>query len=52
MPRKANHLYKAGAKGREEAAFEKRYGAKKGKKVYGATVGRVKRERQRKYGSR
>ncbi len=43
-------LYRgAGTKERERAEFRKRYGAK-GDKVYGATVGKVKRQRQAKYG--
>jgi hypothetical protein len=46
------HLYRGGAKGPQERSFEKRYGKTKGKKVYGAVVGKVKRERQRKYGSK
>lgn len=41
------HLYKEGANIQEEKVFEKRYGKKKGKYVYGATVGKVKRERQK-----
>lgn len=43
-------LYRGGAKKSEEAKFERRYGKVKGKRVYGATVGKVKRERKRKYG--
>lgn len=43
--RKTKHLYRTGAKSREEKEFEKRYGPEKGKRVYGATVGKVKRER-------
>ena len=41
-------LYRKGAKKRELRAFERQYGKKKGAYVYGATVGRVKRERKRK----
>jgi hypothetical protein len=41
----SEHLYRNGAKGRELSEFEKRYGPKKGKYVYGATVGKVCRER-------
>ena len=50
MPTK--HLYKNGAKKKELKKFESRYGKKKGKKVYGAVVGKVKRERKKKYGRR
>lgn len=40
------HLYKHGAKGKQERAFERRYGGKKkGDYVYGAVVGKVYRER-------
>ena len=38
------HLYREGAKAKEEKSFEERYGKKKGEKVYGAVVGKVKRE--------
>ena len=44
----SKHLYRNGAKYREKKKFEKRYGKKKGDYVYGAVVGKVKRERQRK----
>lgn len=40
----ADHLYKDGAKEKEEKEFEDRYGKKKGKEVYGAVVGKVYRE--------
>lgn len=40
------HLYKKGAKYKEEKMFEHRYGKKKGDYVYGAVVGKVKRERE------
>lgn len=43
------HLYKKGAKTKELRKFEKEYGKKKGKYVYGATVGKIKRLRQKKY---
>ncbi|MCL4339699.1 MAG: hypothetical protein M1388_01055 [Thaumarchaeota archaeon] len=39
------HLYRHGAKNRERRSFEKRYGKKKGRYIYGAVVGKVKRER-------
>lgn len=48
--RSGGHLYTHGAKGREERKFEQRYGKKKGDYVYGATVGKVKRERMAKRG--
>ncbi len=41
-------LYRKGAKKRELRAFERKYGKKKGSYIYGATVGKVKRERKRK----
>jgi len=41
------HLYKGKAKITEKRKFKKRYG-KKGLKIYGATVGKVKREREAK----
>lgn len=40
------HLYRDGAKGREKAAFERKYGKRKGATVYGAVVGKVRRERR------
>ena len=43
MPTK--HLYKNGAKKKELKKFKSRYGKKNGKKVYGAVIGKVKRER-------
>lgn len=43
------HLYKFGAKKREEKIFEKEYGKEKGKKVYGAVVGKIKRLRAKKH---
>lgn len=46
--RKNKHLYRNGAKGRERRKFEKKYGKKKGDYVYGAVVGKVKRERKAK----
>ena len=44
--RKRDHIYKDGAEARELKAFEKKYG-KKGKYVYGATVGKLTREKKR-----
>lgn len=43
---RSKHLYRDGAKSSEERKFEKKYGKKKGKYIYGATVGKVKRERE------
>jgi len=40
-----SHLYKNGAKKEKEREFEKRYGKKRGDYVYGATVGKVRKER-------
>ena len=48
MTRKEKHLYRKGAKAREEKEFENRYGKNKGDYVYGAVVGKVKREREAK----
>lgn len=45
------HLYRNGAEPREMREFEERYGKKKGDYVYGATVGKVKRERAAKRGA-
>ncbi|MEM3794123.1 MAG: hypothetical protein QXS76_04370 [Candidatus Bathyarchaeia archaeon] len=39
------HLYKYGAKNREKRKFEREYGKKKGDYIYGAVVGKVRRER-------
>ena len=40
------HLYRNGAQNRERKSFEKAYGVKKGDYIYGATVGKVRRERE------
>ena len=48
MKRKSKHLYRHGAKRRELRCFERKYGRKKGKYIYGPTVGKVRRERHRK----
>jgi hypothetical protein len=45
-PVRGKHLYKNGAKYREKKKFEREYGPKKGDYVYGATVGKVRRERE------
>ncbi len=42
------HLYRNGAKYWEIKIFEGRYGKKKGDYIYGAVVGKVKREREAK----
>ena len=42
------HLYRDGAKSSDEREFEERYGKKNGKYIYGAVVGKVKREREAK----
>lgn len=43
---RSSHLYRgSGTRGRERRAFERRYGKRKGDYVYGATVGKVRRER-------
>lgn len=39
------HLYRDGAKRGEIAKFEQEYGQRKGREVYFAVVGKVKRER-------
>ena len=47
MPRKKEHLYKGkGTKAKQMRKFEKRYGKKKGDYVYGAVVGKIRRERR------
>ncbi len=46
------HLYRRGAKRRVEREFESRYGPRKGRRVYGAVVGKVRRERLAKKGRR
>ena len=43
-----NHIYRDGAEPKELKAFEKEYGKKKGKYVYGATVGKLTREKAKK----
>lgn len=47
MPSK--HLYKGRAKSSQKRKFMSKYG-KRGSYIYGAVVGKVKRERKRKYG--
>ena len=39
------HLYRDGAKWGEIAKFQGEYGKRKGRKIYFAVVGKVKRER-------
>lgn len=43
MARKGR-LYRGGAKSRQLRSFERRYGAARGKRIYGAVVGKVHRE--------
>jgi hypothetical protein len=47
-PPPEEHLYRQGAEPSERRKFEREYGKKKGDYVYGATVGKVKREREAK----
>jgi len=42
----SKHIYRNGAKYREIKIFEERYGKKKGDYIYGAVVGKLKRERK------
>lgn len=44
--RRRKHLYRDGAKGPELREFERKYGKRKGRRVYGATVGKVRREQE------
>jgi hypothetical protein len=48
MVRRNNHLYKNGAKNRKKREFEQKYGKVRGDYIYGATVGKVRRERANK----
>lgn len=48
MTKGKGHLYRFGAKRGELRKFENRYGKEKGKHVYGAVVGKVKRARAKK----
>jgi hypothetical protein len=45
MKKRSGQLYRGGAKRREEADFELRYGKRRGAMIYGAVVGKVRRER-------
>ena len=45
---KNKHLYREGAEKKEKKEFEEKYGKKKGDYIYGATVGKVKKEREEK----
>ncbi len=47
-PKKEEHLYREGSEKKERKKFEEAYGKKRGDYVYGATVGKVKRERESK----
>jgi hypothetical protein len=42
---RSKHLYRYGAREGERRKFEREYGARRGAYVYGATVGKVRRER-------
>jgi hypothetical protein len=42
------HLYRDGAKQRQRRRFQRKYGKTRGTYIYGAVVGKVKRERTRK----
>jgi len=46
--KKTKHLYKNGAKYYQKKKFEERYGKRGGNYVYGAVIGKVKRERDAK----
>jgi hypothetical protein len=46
--RRMKHLYRYGAKKYMIREFEKRYGKRKGKEIYGAVVGKIKRLREAK----
>lgn len=43
MAKSRKHIYKKGTKGKVKKGFEQRYGKRKGARVYGATVGKLKR---------
>lgn len=45
------HLYKKGAKSKMRRSFISKYGPR-GSYIYGAVVGKVKRQRRKKYGHR
>jgi hypothetical protein len=45
MYKRGEHLYKGTAKKKELKRFEATYGVERGRYIYGATVGKVKRER-------
>ena len=47
MAHRTKHLYRRGAKKRELRSFKHKYG-RKGAYIYGAVVGKVKRERAKK----
>ena len=50
--RVSSHLYRNGAESIEKRKFERKYGKKKGDYVYGAVVGKVKREQLARRGKR
>jgi hypothetical protein len=43
MAESRKHIYRGGAKRKVKKEFTQRYGKKKGGRVYGATVGKLKR---------
>ena len=45
--KRREHLYRHGAKRYRIREFERRYGKRKGKIVYGKVVGKIKRLRER-----
>jgi hypothetical protein len=47
MATRMKHLYRYGAKRDMAKEFERRYGKRKGKEIYGAVVGKIKRLRER-----
>jgi hypothetical protein len=47
MATRMKHLYRYGAKKYRIKEFERRYGKRKGKIIYGKVVGKIKRLRER-----
>jgi hypothetical protein len=50
VAKKQPHLYRFGSQRKELMKFEDAYGKEHGRYVYGATVGKIARERLRKRG--
>ena len=46
--KRGRHLYRGGAESGELAQFQREYGNRKGRKIYFAVVGKVRRERRAK----